>query len=872
MRRNMLGIRSGASRSSKRYRDGAAHQVRIARWLVWLGLVTAGQAAVTESAVEPVAGSVTESVTESAADSVAESGTAAPAEPIAEPSPALDMLLAHPGFVGAEVCAGCHAPAYSAWSTSHHHAAMLPATPENVVADFNDVAVSYGGVRTRFIRRGDEFFIHTDGPDGQSAEFPVRYTFGITPLQQFLLPLDGGRLQAFPIAWDSRSEEAGGQRWFHLYPDDVHAPGGRLHWTGADMNWNHMCAECHSTDLIKAYDAEQRAYRTSYAEVNVACESCHGPGAKHVAWASMMSDGRLAGNGTSQGGLPSHAGMSSRRNAPTQAIGSLQGSTRTQAIGSSTATVDEPVMGLMVQFNERAGVAWNLDTQGRPVRSTPRAAQQEIDTCARCHSRRGRLAQAVEPGADTEQSHRLALLEEGLYHVDGQVDDEVYVLGSFLQSRMYAAGVTCSDCHDPHSLKLRAPDDEMCLSCHRGQSLDAPAHHHHPKESAGARCVNCHMPVKTFMQVDARHDHSFRIPRPDLSVEFGVPNACTACHTERDAGWAAARVVEWYGETRNPGLQNWAETFFRARQGNPDAVPDLLALAGDADQPAIARATAARALGDWLSPKVVDALTALSTVSDARIRRAAVGALGGSPLADRAAAMAPALADPVTSVRVTAMHALRIGGLAATSTPQAPALQALAQILGANTAQQAFADYAQALAIDADRPEGQIALALDALAIGDTEAATSAYREALRIEPGHPVALVNLADLMRRDGRDAAAGALFEAYLQPEPDPAVAHAYGLWLVRGGQTDAALKFLRFAAESAPEQPRYAYVFAVALDSTGDSARAQEVAAALLERHPWHAETLAAMVTWAKREGTAPGEAATRVQALHARRSQ
>lgn len=357
MRRNMFGIRSGASRSSKRYRDGAAHQVRIARWLVWLGLVTAGQAAVTESAVEPVAGSVTESVTESAADSVAESGTAAPAEPIAEPSPALDMLLAHPGFVGAEVCAGCHAPAYSAWSTSHHHAAMLPATPENVVADFNDVAVSYGGVRTRFIRRGDEFFIHTDGPDGQSAEFPVRYTFGITPLQQFLLPLDGGRLQAFPIAWDSRSEEAGGQRWFHLYPDDVHAPGGRLHWTGADMNWNHMCAECHSTDLIKAYDAEQRAYRTSYAEVNVACESCHGPGAKHVAWASMMSDGRLAGNGTSQGGLPSHAGMSSRRNAPTQAIGSLQGSTRTQAIGSSTATVDEPVMGLMVQFNERAGVA-----------------------------------------------------------------------------------------------------------------------------------------------------------------------------------------------------------------------------------------------------------------------------------------------------------------------------------------------------------------------------------------------------------------------------------------------------------------------------------------------------------------------------------
>ena len=139
-----------------------------------------------------------------------------------------------------------------------------------------------------------------------------------------------------------------------------------------------------------------------------------------------------------------------------------------------------------------------------------------------------------------------ALLEPGLYHSDGQIDGEVYEYGSFLQSRMHAASVTCSDCHDPHSLKLRAEGNALCAQCHLPERFDLSAHHNHEPGSAGAQCVNCHMPTKTYMVVDARRDHSIRVPRPDLSISLGTPNACTPCHADRPAQWAAEAVAGWY--------------------------------------------------------------------------------------------------------------------------------------------------------------------------------------------------------------------------------------------------------------------------------------------------------------------------------------
>jgi predicted CXXCH cytochrome family protein len=137
-------------------------------------------------------------------------------------------------------------------------------------------------------------------------------------------------------------------------------------------------------------------------------------------------------------------------------------------------------------------------------------------------------------------------LDEGMYFADGQIQDEVYVYGSFLQSRMYQAGVTCSDCHEPHDLSLKAPGNGVCLQCHRADRYDVTQHHHHAQDSEGASCAECHMPPRDYMVVDPRHDHSMRIPRPDLSVELGTPNACNRCHEDKSIQWAADQVDAWY--------------------------------------------------------------------------------------------------------------------------------------------------------------------------------------------------------------------------------------------------------------------------------------------------------------------------------------
>ena len=722
-----------------------------------------------------------------------------------------------PGFVGAERCGACHTNIQKAWTASHHHAAMLPATPDAVLGDFDNTKVTFGKTTARFFRRANDYFVETQDASGALNEFQVQYTFGVYPLQQYLLPLEDGRLQAFNIAWDARTAAEGGQRWFHLYPDEVPEPGDRLHWTGADQNWNHMCAECHSTDLVKAYRSDARSYETTFVEINVACESCHGPGARHVAWAEKAAE---------TGASPSEAPV----------------------IGK----------GFDVAFHERDGVVWHSDAVGTPKRSVPRETQYEIDTCARCHSRRSRLNEAVIAGAQPEQSHRLALLEPGLYHADGQVDGEVYVLGSFLQSRMHAAGVTCSDCHDPHSLQLRKPGDGMCLSCHKDPTIATAAHHHHPEVSAGARCISCHMPAKTFMGVDVRHDHSFRIPRPDFSLAFGVPNVCTDCHAERDAEWAAAMVNDWVGGAELGGFQTWAETFHLDRIGDPRAREQLLSLAQNPQVPEIARATAATDLAHWLNPAVLAALQTLRDDPSPRVRRAAVMAMAALPpnppeglLAET---LAPALTDEVRSVQIAAIEALQRFGPAG------------AEFIDASDAATARVNYASFLELDADRPEGQNARAGSWLAAGDWQGAEQAYREALRIEPGNPVAVVNLSDLLRATGRDADAGALLAENLTDASDPGIAHAYGLWLIRQGQADAAIEYLRQAALGALDNPRYGYVLAVALDSSGARASAMRTLTEVLERHPWHRDSLSAAVFWQQQEGLEPGQYAERLLLL------
>jgi predicted CXXCH cytochrome family protein len=696
------------------------------------------------------------------------------------PNAAPAAPLPVPDFVGRAACSRCHNQQDRLWQGSHHDLAMQEADAQSVLGDFADAEFRKDGVASRFYRRDGRYWVRTDGPDGKLADFEIKYTFGVTPLQQYLVEFPGGRLQALSIAWDSRPEGQGGQRWFHLYPNEKIGPGDELHWTQLSQNWNTMCAECHSTHLRKNYDPVSRGYRTTWSEIDVACEACHGPGSRHVAWAEGQGD-----------------------------RGRLDGGTK----------------GLAFRLDERRGIHWPIDpVSGNARRSAPRGTAKEVETCARCHARRGQWFPDYQYGEPLLNSHRPALLQEGLYHADGQIDGEVYEYGSILQSRMYQAGVTCSDCHEPHSLKLRAEGNGVCLQCHAAAKYDGAGHHFHRAGGQGAQCVACHMPAKTYMGVDVRRDHGFRVPRPDLSARLGTPNACTACHDRKPPRWAAEQVRRWYGHDPR-GYQDYAETFHAARTGAVDAEFRLTGLLRDTGQPAIARATAAAELGSRLSPESLPVLAEALGDADRLVRAGALEALDRLPPAERWRAAHALLRDPVRVVRAQAAEALAAVPAAAVPPDGQAAFR------------QATDEYLASLALNADQPGAQVNLGNFRAARGEAEAAERAYREALALAPGWVPAYVNLSDLYRRTGRDGEGAALLREGLARQPQAAALHhSLGLLLVRRKQLPEALAALRRASELAPDDTRFRYVYAVALDSAGKSREARAVVAAGLKRAP------------------------------------
>ncbi len=684
-------------------------------------------------------------------------------------------------YVGSEACADCHGPLSQAWQGSQHAASMQRANAKTVLGNFQDTVFSHKGQTSRLYTVDQKFMVQTDGPDGKLQDYEIAYTFGIEPLQQYLIPFPKGRFQALSLAWDTRSKEAGGQRWFHLYPDERIDHTDPLHWTGPNQNWNYMCADCHSTNLQKHYDVPHDTYTTTWSDLNVGCEACHGPGSHHVEWARLPESEQSSG---------------------------------------SYAT-----KGLPVKFPAFQKEAWQLS----PAADT--AALQkgmpsslEIDTCARCHSRRSIISENGHAGEPFLDHYLPALIEERLYHADGQIADEVYVYGSFLQSKMYQNGVTCHDCHEPHGLKLRATGNALCTRCHRSETFDVPAHHFHPSDSAGAQCVECHMPAKTYMVVDPRRDHSLRIPRPDLSGTLGTPNACTQCHKKQTAQWAAGEVKKRYGDPGRNGM-HYGEVLDAGGKGSPGADVLLANLAKGEAQPGIIRASALSLLGRYAGPATLEAITLGLHDEDPLVRIGALRALETIAPKNRPALAGHLLTDKIRAVRIEAGRRLAPVPSDSLSSAEQTKLN------------QAVEEYLQAQWAIAERPEAHLNRGLVFMDRGQLTKAEDAYRMALQQDETFFPALVNLADLYRLQNRDQEGEAALRKALTLAPANAdVLHALGLLLVRSGQKDEALGMLEQAAKFGPENFRNGYVYAVALSSAGKTTQALSVLEETYKRHP------------------------------------
>ncbi len=659
---------------------------------------------------------------------------------------------------------------------------MQEATPNTVLARFDESTFTSAGVTTKFFRRGNRYFVNTEGADGKSHDFEIRYTFGVYPLQQYLVAFPDGRIQPLPIAWDSRLSPQGGQRWLQLNPGTRVTHTDELHWTGRQQNWNFMCADCHSTGVRKGYDPSTDNFRTTWAEISVGCEACHGPASRHVTWARYP---KLIRNVFWRGDR------------------------------------------LPAQLTERQGVKWSTDSAtGNARRSVQRRSDREIESCAPCHSRRVQIAEGYSAGSNFLDYYVPSLIVNPLYYPDGQQRDEVYTHVSFLESRMNHAGVTCSDCHDPHTQRLRKAGNGVCEQCHRTAKYDVPAHTLHPVGTPAAACVSCHMPSRTYMQIDPRLEHGIRIPRPDRTVTFGVPNACNGCHSDKTAQWAAQQISAHYRQ-RIEGFQRFAEGFAADDRNAPDAAHALSVVASDTTQASVARASALVRLAAHPGADALNSARIAASDASALIRRSALEILDDYPPQDRMEIAAPLLRDSSRAVRIEAARILA---------PAARMLEGDAK----NNFATAANEFITSQRLQADRPENRVALGIFFAQLGRLDEAAIEYRASMRLDARYTPACVNLADVLRVQGREADAEGVLRSGLAVSPqDATLHHALGLSLVRSGKLAEALPELGRAASLAPDQPHFAYVYAVALHSAGKDREA----IAVLKLHPQDNESRA-----------------------------
>lgn len=693
-----------------------------------------------------------------------------------------------PEYAGSSACVSCHQQQGSDWTGSHHDLAMAEADEGSVLGDFSDAQLIHGGDTTRFFSRSDSFFVSTQGPLGAAGEYHVAYTFGAYPLQQYLVGFPDGRFQALGTAWDARPAAEGGQRWFHLYGDEPIGPNDPLHWTSPNQTWNNTCAACHSTDLQRGYDETSDTYATTWAEIDVSCEACHGPGSNHVALAQSDPAALESGSAT---------------------LVALPDPSRRWVLspGDSTAS-----------------------------RAQPLPSPSEVENCAACHSRRTDLTEAHDPTRPFWDQHQAALLRDGMYHPDGQIEDEVYVYGSFVQSKMYLAGVTCSDCHDPHSLELRAPGNGLCAGCHQPAVFETETHTLHQPGSPGNQCVACHMPETTYMVVDPRRDHSLRIPRPDLSATLGTPNPCTGCHTDQSNAWATQALAG-----RLPTEPHYGEVFARIRRGDPQADAELSEMAGDGTLSPIVRATALSLLRGRIAQGMEEGLATGLVDEHPMVRLGALGALEGQPPQTILQTALPLARDSMRSVRA------EVGRLLSPIPPASFPSESR------DLAQQAIAEYEATQWANRDHPSSWTNRANTHLAQGQLVEADSLLRTALRLDAGYVPAAVNLADLLRTVGRDTDGEAVLDAALASQPEHrALLHSKGLLLVRRGELDTAVSYLGRAAEGL-DNPQYAFVHAVAVAATGDTTTAIAHLEAALDQHPWSPDLLSTLAIYHRDQG-------------------
>ncbi|GGC04790.1 hypothetical protein GCM10011352_33690 [Marinobacterium zhoushanense] len=668
--------------------------------------------------------------------------------------PTLLLLIAAlaPSPASADSCAACHPQESARWQQSQHAVAMQIANENSVLGDFSGHYAD-NGIKAEFQHANGRFGLRLT-EQGEAQQWNVRYTFGVYPLQQYLIDMGDGRLQALNIAWDSRPEAKGGQRWFRLDEPEQQIPGSPLHWRGVYQNWNSMCADCHTTALVKGYSADRDRYDTRYDRLGVGCSACHSQAEAHA-------EAAKSGQSLSAG------------------------------------------------LDLKARGAWLTGSELHPPRHIGEpSSTDQIQVCGRCHALRTRLSPNL--GGQLGDEYSLNRLFAPLYYPDGRVREEVFVLGSFLQSPMYQAGVVCSNCHDPHSGKTRLEGNALCSQCHAAASFDRVEHHRHPLGSEGARCVSCHMPQTTYMQVDARREHNFTTPDPLTAAQAGSPDPCLACHQDRDRNWSAKQVSQLWPNHRE--RSDW----FSVQRA---ALPVMKAFLENNERAPLLRASLLEMQAPQLAHEA-PALVAAQLDSESTLLRESAWRAALDLPADSLAQFADkGLSDPTLAVRLAAFETL---------------LQRRALPEESNEVRQEYERYLNEIA---DRPAGRTLKARYALLSGQSEQAERDLNLALEMDQGYLPARLVLSDLLREQKRFSQAESVLSDGLATQPGEAMLlHLRGLTRLQLRHIEPALEDLKAALQAAPDNSTYGYRLVLAMHHTGHRDEAAALLLQLTQRFP------------------------------------
>lgn len=647
-------------------------------------------------------------------------------------------------FAGSQTCLECHEKEYQSWQNSDHDNAMDTAIASTVLGDFNNSEFERNGFTSRFFIEDGKYYVHTKGPGGKAGDFQIAYTFGVRPLQQYLIPFENGRLQCLQITWDTERNQ-----WYHLgdsvYKNQEILPDNWLYWTNNAQNWNAMCAECHSTNLQKNYNPKTHVYNTTWSEIDVACEACHGPGSEHNNWAEIDSLKRPK--------IANYGFVVQTSNISSSQL--VNQCAYCHSRRSSFGDFIHPRKNLFDVMSPQLPIEPYYHADGQILEEdyvyasfTQSKMHQQKVRCTNCHD-----------------AHSLKLKYEGnnlCYQCHKQEDYGKY----------------------EHHFHKNFNEEGENLVLNNGEKII--------KVGEGSQCITCHMPAQYFMGIDHRNDHSMRIPRPDLSDKLGTPNACIQCHSDKSNQWATSFTKKWYGKSTR---FHFGETMLLAANYDTAAIPMLVNLINDENTSSLIKASATHYLSNFPTEKIISLNREMLNSNEALVRREAIRNFRANNLDDLKKTLLPLLDDPTKMIRMESAFKLSVIKPSNLDSTNARKLN------------NAIDEYINAMNYSADFAGSRHNLGNLYSNLGNPDIAIENYKEALRIDIQFYPAKVNLATLYNRIGNNKEAERLFIELTESHPELGNNYySLGLLQAEMGKYDESILNLIQASKKLPKNGR------------------------------------------------------------------